>query len=465
MKRSSPGAGNTSAGTRGERPLWTICWPSWPRRSGRDLTTWAKEWLQTAGPNTLRPAVEVGPDGTFVSFAVLQEAPAQWPTLRSHRIAIGCYDRSGDALVRTQRVELDISGPRTDVPELVGRAQPALVLLNDDDLTYAALRLDEHSLSTVVSAIGRLADPLPRALCWTAAWDMVRAAELPAQGFVEMVLAGIGRESDISVVQVLQGNLITALERYVDPDHRAEATAEVTAASRAALAAAEPGGDLQLAWVRLLARVAGSDDDVAFLAGLLDGSGPVDGLAVDAELRWALLAPLVKAGRVDAAGIEAELARDRTTAGSEYAAGALATRPTPDAKAAAWASVIDRADLPNRTQDAVIGGVLSRTGLGFVQSDQADLLEPYLDRYFEVLPEVWRTRTFEIARNITTGLYPRWRAEPDTLERTDAVLARSDLPAGLRRILMEARDDVVRSIRARQADRVTVGHRSGHAVL
>jgi aminopeptidase N len=420
--------------------------------SGRDLTGWAADWLQTAGPNTLRPAFEVGADGTITSFSVLQEAPAEHPALRSHRIAIGLYTRSDGRLRRADRVEVDISAAVTQVPDVVGRARPDLVLLNDDDLTFAAIRLDDRSLSTAVSDVGRLEDPLARALVWSATWDMVRSGEMPPRSYIRLVLGGIAHETDVAVVQTLQANLDTAVASYVDIAYR-EPTAElVAAAARQFLHEAEPGSGTQLAWARFFALMAGTDDDVSFAASLLDGSVQLAGLDVDTELRWALLTPLVRSGRAGDAEIDAELARDRTTAGAEYAAGARAARPRAEAKARAWASVIDRDDLPNRTQDAVIGGPLTRIGSGFVQPAQTDLLEPYVSRYFDVLAQVWHSRTFEIARNIATGLYPRWRVEPDTIERTDALLARPDLPAGLRRLLVEARDDVRRAIHARAAD-------------
>ena len=49
------------------------------RESGRDLSAWSKEWLETAGCNTLRPAFAVGPDGSYTEFAVAQEAPERLP--------------------------------------------------------------------------------------------------------------------------------------------------------------------------------------------------------------------------------------------------------------------------------------------------------------------------------------------------------------------------------------------------
>ncbi|MDX6316592.1 MAG: aminopeptidase, partial [Streptomyces sp.] len=173
--------------------------------SGRDLKTWSKAWLETAGINILRPEIKVADDGTITGFAVRQEAPALPPgakgkaVLRPHRIAIGAYELEDGKLVRTKRVELDVDGELTEVPELVGVKRPAVVLLNDDDLSYAKVRLDEVSLATVKEHLGDFTQSLPRALIWASAWAMTRDGELAARVYLELVLSGIGTESDIGV--------------------------------------------------------------------------------------------------------------------------------------------------------------------------------------------------------------------------------------------------------------------------
>jgi aminopeptidase N len=422
--------------------------------SGRDLSAWSREWLQTAGPNTLRPEFTVAADGRFTSFAVRQEAPAEHPTLRGHRLAIGLYDDTGAGLVRAAQVELEVTGERTEVPALIGRARPDLVLLNDDDLTYAAIRLDEASMATLRTGISRLTDPLARALCWTAAWDMTRAAELAATDYVGLVLDGIGAETDITVVETLHENLRQAVERFVDPGHLDRVTATVVGAARRRMLDAPVGSDTQLAWARLFARLAVDADDLDLVERLISGAETVDGLAVDADLRWMLVAALARSGRLDADAIAAEAARDRTTAGAQYAAGALAARPEAAAKEAAWASVIDRDDLPNRTQEKIIGMTRrDAAGVGMLQATQVELLRPYAARYFDVVGGVWTSRTMEIARTVVTGLYPRYLIEQETVDRTDAYLARPDVPPALRRILLEGRDDVTRALAARAGDR------------
>jgi aminopeptidase N len=412
--------------------------------SGRDLSSWSREWLQTAGVNTLRASFDTDAQGRFTSFSLLQEAPADHPTLRSHRVAVGLYDLVDGALVRSGREELDVVGAKTEVPALIGRAQPDLVLVNDDDLTFAKIRLDDRSLTTLVEHVGDFRESLPRALCWAAAWDMTRDAEMPARDYVQLVLAGIGGEDEIGVVQSLLRQAQSAVTLFSDPAWAPEGRTALAAAAYDAVHAAEPGSDLQLAWARALGSLACQPEQIALLRGLLDGTREVPGLAVDDEMRWHLLRRLVVLGEASDDAIEAELRRDPTAAGERHAAAARAARPTAEAKAEAWRLAVEDESLPNAVQAAVIGG--------FWHSEQLALLEPYVDRYFEAIGDVWRNRTTEMAQNVVIGLYPSLLVQPRVVERTDRYLQEQDVPSALRRLLLESRDGVVRALRARARD-------------
>ncbi len=413
--------------------------------SGRDLAAWSREWLETAGVNTLRPAFEVAADGTFTSFTVLQEAPADHPTLRSHRIGVGLYDQVDGQLVRRRTVEIDVVGDRTEVPELVGERRPDVVLVNDDDLAYAKIRLDEQSLAAITTDIGAFADSLPRALCWAAAWDMTRDAEMAATDYLTLVLSGISRETDIGVVTALLRQAQGALTYYTAEANIAAGWSRLADAAYDATYAAAPGSDLQLAWVRTLASAARSGQHLDLIAALLDGSETIEGLSVDTELRWTFLRRLVTSGRAGEDRIEAELDRDSTAAGERHAYAARAAAPTVEAKAAAWALVVDGNELPNALQAAVIGG--------FAQPEQGELLRAYVEPYFACLVDVWKNRTHEIAGNIVEGLYPAALVEQSTLDRTDSYLAdTADVPPALRRLLLEGKDSIARALRGRIKD-------------
>ncbi|WP_411135271.1 aminopeptidase N [Streptomyces sp. C10] len=418
--------------------------------SGRDLKTWSKKWLETAGINILRPETEVDGAGIITSFAVKQEAPALpagakgEPVLRPHRIAVGAYELQDGKLVRTERIELDVDGELTAVPQLVGKARPAVILLNDDDLSYAKVRLDEESLKAVTEHLGDFTESLPRALSWASAWDMTRDAELPARDYLSLVLSGIGKESDIGVVQSLHRQVKLALDLYAAPEWRETGLATWTAAALEQLRAAEPGSDHQLAWARAFAASARTDTQLDLLQGLLDGTEEISGLAVDTELRWALLQRLAATGRADEKAVAAELERDKTSAGERHAATARAARPTAEAKAEAWASVVESDKLPNSLQEAVIGG--------FVQPDQRELLAPYTAKYFAAVKDIWNSRSHEMAQQIVVGLYPALQVSQETLDATDAWLASAGPSPALRRLMTESRAGIERALKAQRAD-------------
>ncbi len=418
--------------------------------SGRDLKSWSKAWLETAGINILRPEIELGEDGVIASFAVRQEAPdlpagaKGVPVLRPHRIAIGCYDLRDGALVRTHRIELDVDGALTDVPELADTHRPDVVLLNDDDLSYAKVRLDEQSLAVVRDHLGDFTESLPRALIWAAAWDMTRDGEMAARDYLELVLHGIAKESDIGVVQSLHRQVKLAIDVYADPAWRETGLTRWTEATLAHLQTATAGGDHQLAWARAFAATARTPEQLDILEGLLDGSRAYEGLTVDTDLRWTLLNRLAATGRADTEAIDAELQRDPTSAGEQHAAGARAARPGAAVKAEAWASVVEDDKLPNAVQEAVIGG--------FIQSDQRELLAPYTERYFAAVKDVWESRSYEMAQQIVVGLYPTYQVSQATLDATDAWLSSAAPVPALRRLVVEARAGVERALRAQAAD-------------
>ncbi|WP_434621499.1 aminopeptidase N [Arthrobacter sp. A5] len=420
--------------------------------SGRDLKDWSSLWLETAGVNTLRPEITVNDDGVITGFAVLQSAVPEHPTIRPHRAAIGFYDLAGadesnsGKLVRTHRVELDVDGERTEVAELTGRRRPALVLLNDGDLAYAKVRLDEASLSFAKAHLKDFADSLPRTLVWGSAWDAARDGETPAREYVDLVLANIGAESDSSVVTVLLRQLTTTLMFYVAEEHR-EAVAVRTGDALWTLAGqADEGSDSQLQFVKAFAALARTGEQLDAVARLVAGDGGPAGVEVDQDLRWELVSSLVAGGRMGEADIDTELGRDRTQTGQLAAAGARAAIPTPEAKAAVWNSVVDDGDMPNAAQRSAIGG--------FTRVNDTKLLEPFVAKYFASIRKVWATKSHEISSTIVTGLYPSELVSQGTIDATDAFLTElgSDTPS-LRRLVLESRDGVVRALKARAADK------------
>jgi aminopeptidase N len=410
--------------------------------SGRSLAEWSKAWLETAGPNTLRPEFTLGADGAFSSFAVLQEAPPEHPTLRPHHIAIGLYERDGDGtLVRTHQVQADLAGARTDVPGLIGQPQPDLVLLNDDDLDYAIIRFDERSLATLTESIGRFRDGLARTICWAAVIDMTAQAELSIPAFTAILTAGMGSESSISVLRELHKQAAQFLAFTADPAWVGDVKQRLAAEAIRLLRAAAPGSDHQLAWAQMLGWTATAPDQLDLLAGLLSGSEVIEGLDIDTELRWQLLQRLAAAGRAGDAQIDAELARDHTNAGQRYAAACRASVPDAEHKAAAWQALTESGDLGIEEIAAI--------GFAFNQVEHAAVLASFTERYFAQLPELWARHDGLLRVVLGKLLFPYPAASSELLERIDTYLGTPDLDPALTRVVIEGRDIVDKALRSR----------------
>jgi aminopeptidase N len=417
-------------------------------RSGRSLSEWSGQWLQTAGPNTLQPDFAVDPQGRFSSFSVLQSAPAEHPALRSHRIAIGLYGRTADGpsgLSRLKRLELDVHGERTEVEALVGAAVPELVLLNDDDLTYAKVRLDPDSLKVMLSAISDFSDPLPQAVCWTIAWDLARDAELPAREYVALVLSGVASVRSAAIAQVLLNQAQVAAQQYTDPAWRPTGLPALAESLLGLIGSAKPGGEEQLGYLQAFVTLASSTEQLQLVGRLLEGSDQLPGLTIDADLRWALLRRLVVNGRAGHAEIDAELDRDATATGERSAATCRAAIGTADAKAEAWQRIVS---------GALSNAALKSTLSGFFEPEHAQLLEPYTEKFFAALDSIVGEWPTELTHVFAKAAYPAGAVSQATVARTDDYLSRAALPTWLHRLVLEGRDELARTIRAQTRDAV-----------
>ncbi len=394
--------------------------------SGRDVREWARIWLQTTGVSTLSL------DGTDV----VQTDP------RPHRLAVGIYDynESGD-LVRTERVELDITESRTSVD----LPPAALTLLNDEDLTYAKVRLDAESLSTVEASLDRVSDPLARGVIWSSLWNSVRDAQLSVFRYLDMVERFAPAETDLAILSSILTDAQYAVLHYVPKSLRPNVSAGWLETTWKAVFEAEPESGRQLAWARALSAAAAVNDARADeVRSILDGTcpGPV-GLALDPDLRWALWIALSATGHASVSDFDGELSKDSTSAGRTAYVRAAASIPDAETKAAAWASATTDASLSNDRLDATIAGFRSGT--------DPSLIEGYAAEYFSSLGKWWSERSIEIARRLVNGLFP---AAEDTSAVDSWIQANAEAPASLRRLVLERRDHLARDLRAQASNAV-----------
>jgi aminopeptidase N len=412
--------------------------------SGRDLSGWSALWLETAGVNTLRPAVETTAHGTITEFAVLQTAPIDYPTIRPHRLAIGFYNFEGKKLVRTERYEIDVNGEQTDVAALVGKKKPDLLLLNDDDLAYAKIRLDPESLEVAIEHLAAIENPLARALVWGSVWDSTRDGETPARDYVRLVLGNIATETESTTIRTTLGQLTTAARLYVDPAARAETIEHVGDELWELAKGAEAGSDAQFQFVKFFANIASTPAHVETLRGLHDGSVSLDSLEIDTDLSWEILEGLAVNGAVGAAEIDAALAADNTSNGQQAAARTRAALPSASDKQAAFRSLVASDELPN--------AIVRQTAVGFQHVNDPAALEPLVDDYFAMLNDVWKNRSHSIAETLVVCLYPAPLASSALVAATQSWLVANPETPALRRLVTENLAGVERALNVQARD-------------
>ena len=413
--------------------------------SGRKLDTWVHTWLQTAGVNTLRPQLEINGD-VYKSVVISQEVPlvpAGSKELRPHRLAVGLYDISGDSLNLRKSVELDVVGASTVVTELSGEKVADLLLINDRDLSYAKLRFDDRSIATLKKYLGRLNDPLARALSWAAIWDMHRDAQISSADFIEIALSGLAGENDDAIVNIVIGQLGTSVEGYASDANRDKYREKLAAGFWNLMQSSAPASDLQLLYSRAFAANAHTPEQIKNVRGILNGD--IKGLKVDTDRRWDFLIALTERGATTQAELDAELASDNTTSGNLLFETAKAATPNAEAKAYAFNTVMHQ-DAQTSVRSALVAG--------FQRPIQRHLLAPFVDLYFENLLSEWESKSYEGAAKFVTGMYPSWIISQSTLDKTNAWLngVGKDAPAVLRKLVKESQDGVIRALKVQALD-------------
>jgi aminopeptidase N len=413
--------------------------------SGKDLTAWVNTWLRTAGVNTLRPVITLDGDN-YKSVSVKQEVPPLpigSKELRPHRLYVGLFDVKGDALVRRESIEVDIAGEMTEIKELAGKKSADLLLINDHDQTYAKLRFDERSVETMKKYLGNLDDSLARGLIWASLWDSTRDGELAASDYITIALNALKGESDISIITATFMQIDTAIWAYVAPKNRDAVRLAVANAAEALLDGAKPGSDNQLQYARAFVNNAVTPAQFDRLKTMLDGA--VNGLTVDAELRWYIFICGVKRGIFGPSEISVEGDRDKTAHGKQYVAYAHAAIPTKEAKVAAFKSV---------TTDDLSNTIHSYKCRGFNENIHWELLEGFVDQYFDAILKVWETKGYEIAETTATLTFPTWAISDATVTKAQHWLdvTGKDASNALRRSVTEGRDAMTRALKARAVD-------------
>ena len=370
------------------------------KASGRDLAAWSKVWLEEAGVTLLRPSVETDEEGRITRLSIEQEAFSEGASLRPHRLAVAGYSLDGESLQRVFHEELDVDGASTDVPSAEGVARPDFILVNDGDLAYAKIRLDEDSLAFAVANITRFTDSLTRGVVMAAAWDMTRDGQMKARDYLNLALTAVPAETNMQLLTLTLRHIDEAVRTFVAPDARAEAAETVGRRLLLLARTARSGSDAQRMLVAAAARNASNAEQFEAIKALYDGSATLEGLELDVDLQWSLLIALVRGGVAGDTEIDAREQEDDTMTGRQNAAAARAARDDAAVKEQVWEQVLGDKSIPNDTRWAMVSGFWAQA------RTTPSLYEPYVERYFAALAQVWEENTFHTAEDLTTLLFP-----------------------------------------------------------
>ncbi|MFE3681703.1 aminopeptidase N [Streptomyces sp. NPDC059095] len=402
------------------------------RATDRDVHAWAEQWLRTTGVDTLTPTVEETDGAWHLTVTRQGERP--------HRLTVGAYDHApghGNTLVPREHIDIDV--PQDETTVRPGR-RPALLVLNDQDLTYAKVRLDATSTETALRSLSGIPDALTRAVLWNSLRDMVRDGELEPAAYLETARAHLTEEADLAIVQgVLAFAAAHITDRYLTPIERPAALALLGDLTRDLIRRTEDGTNpgLRLIAVRHFIDAATQPDTIR---GWLEEGHVPGGPALDPELRWRILTRLAVLGATDDQDIAAHLTADPSATGEEGAARCRAALPTPAAKEAAWNAMFHGDTLSNY--------LLTATAQGFWQPEQEELLRPYTARYYQDAPPLADRRGPAIADAVGRHAFPG-PVDTDALHQGEAALTRTDLLPALRRKLTDQVDDLRRALHVR----------------
>ncbi|GIH05315.1 aminopeptidase N [Rhizocola hellebori] len=387
--------------------------------SGRDLDGWTAGWFDASGTDQLR--LEAGEAGGHLLHAA---GPNGMPP-RPHRLNIGVYqrDESGAALVRRDVVSVETSGERT---EMVDIGDAAILLVNDDDLTFASVRPDPATTRALLDSAHYLPSALSRALAVSTAWDMLMRGELPAADIVGVVVAVLRHHPADTLIEPYLSLVVDAADNWsAHPlrDYLLEQVADLCLE----LATQQPQ---QKSVIRALAETAITADQLTRLNAMADG---------DIDLQWRVLIRLAEIDTVDQAEVQRLVAQDPDPDAWIKALAVDAAKPDAQTKEAAWMAMV------NHTVPVGSIGVIRRA---FWRRSQGQILAQYADRYLDILPTLDRGGMIP-AITLSAGLYPSAGVDEEFAQRAVAAAQSETVSPVVAKRVITSTDLLTRMLRTR----------------
>lgn len=414
--------------------------------SGKDLSSWSYEWLETSGVNKVRlntNYIDCEMGKCLNNVSLLQEKDNSSGIFRNITMDVGLLDFKNDTISLVDKVKVNISNNKQLIDTLERRRAPYIIMPNYDDYAYAKVKLDNISLNNTINTLSQIEDDLIRTMGWNILWDAVRDAELSSGKWTDIILNHIDAEEDPTVLQTLLSRTLTVLNQYASKNNRTLYVEKIYNKSKNIMES-NKNSEIKLSWFNTFVNTAESQGSLNYLNEILNGEKNINGIKLDEDKRWQIVIQLASKGVIDEAFIDSELQKSLNDFTKRYALTAKAALPNYEKKLWAWKSILEDKGIDNYDMSALIDG--------FYVTGQDELLKPFAEIYGEAIEYAWKYRTADEALTITNGLYPSTIVEPYVLDIADKALS-MDLPDEAKRTIMERKADTERALKAQVTDK------------
>ena len=393
--------------------------------SGKDMQLWTRDWLQTAGVNTVKTKFECQ-SGVITGFSLQQTAPAENPTLRSHRLQVGLFGLVNDEIVQQRLVAIELRGATTQVPDLVGEACPLLVYPNVNDWAFIRVLLDKNSLQQTPALINQITDPLLRAMFWQSLWDGVLDQDAALSDYLDVALKQMPAERDTAILQRLLGKLEMARKfLYLFGKDAASLRTKYIPAmesmARQHVLSSEPGSDGQKQWFDAWLRLASSDASVQSIANWLTGEAEPMALNQDQDRRWRAILQLAAIGYAETETyVQLEQQRDPSDSGKMN----MITIAAADPDAAVKTSYLD--DIDNIGSEKT-SAMLKYSMWSMFPPGQENIHQQFGERILSGLPALDQSRDQSLVGTYVYSVLPALCTSQSVSQLADSIRDRGKL--------------------------------------
>lgn len=424
-------------------------------QTGSDLSEWERLWLHTTGPSQLHATWTEGEEGQIRDFVLRQTSVGDAPLcLRPHQLIISVFTEDDGTLVKSHSFPVRIDGESAlidpeGVLDVAGAARLMdLVVINDEDLTYAVTRFDPRSTRTALTLASTIQDVTTRAVVWSTLWLAVRDGLLSASTYVEAVLRHAPAESDDAVLERLMATVGVAISQYVPARERPRLRRLCVDACVEVLHR-DLSEDRRREWAGLfLTAIRSLDDVTAFEQDVLEEAARGVSVLIPSNqaMRWQALTVLAARGEIDQEELDAALALAPTGEAQVHHVRASSALPLEDLRAERWATAC-HGSLSNDHLTATLEGLALSRWEGY------DLR----DAFFKEVRSFWDGHSIGMGIRFIRAAYPE-SVDLDTPALSSELLQAAqewlseneDAPAALRRLMIERADDIRRALNAQR---------------